>query len=709
MLTLGVTIFIGVDSTWRSLQVYQNEAYKRDNQADIELIIKPTVLDRKKIAGIKHVKNFETSLKTEQKNLVVNAVQPNFKLNGFTITGGKAKLKGNNCVLDQSFAEQNKIKVGDQMTIAKQQYKVAGLATSSSYLYLTPDSTTVIPNHKEYGFVYITNERPVVNRILLQTNQVKQVKKELQSVFKQDIISLSSTKETLNDLAVSQKITQYQTIGSLFPVVFFMIVILMSFTTMYRLINRERQTIGTMRSLGLSDSQILLHYLSYSFLVSIVGTVLGVVLGWKLIPPYIWRFFNELFVFGDYKIILDFKQVLLVSILGILCTCLATVFVFKRLSREKPAELLRDKVDEGHQSRILISSKMQVLNKLIFRQISNGKLRAIMTVIGVAGSTGLLLSALGIRDTVNGVANTVYERNYLYDAKIYLNQSVQTNKKNTEFLMEYPVFLMSASHDKTSIVHILEDQSKLIRIYQPSGEAVNLKTDEILITEKTAKLYDVKVGDRMRFYDSKGNLINFKVTTIGQLNIGQGVYLTQESWKNLAQNFVPTSIISKNQNLADLESHATKVTKTEQQKKDFLKSMSSTLSMSLLLILAAGSLLIIVLYNLGVLNFSDRSRSLATLSVLGFKNQELKKILSTENIFLSIAGIIIGIPVGKMLHHKIFANAGMGDELDFTPLIALKSYFITIGFTIALIVLVTFLLNRKIRKIKMVEALKSVE
>lgn len=747
MLILGVTIFIGIDSTWRSLEAYKDNAYSSENKSDIELFVTPTLskeIESKKVQDLENISSVELSFQSEaivenfsSQEVILNAVKEDFTLNRYTVTDGQGEIGNDRCVVDKSFAEENKIKIGDKLRFSvndiSKEFIVNGLVTSSSYMYITPDSTTVVPDHKEYGFVYLsledaktfTNNTPIVNRILIEVNEEKNIekaKKSVEEVFQNSLISLLSTKETLNDLAINQKITQYKTIGSLFPVIFFAIVILMSFTTMYRLINKERTTIGIMKSLGLSNTRILFHYLSYSLLVSLTGTIVGVLLGWKLIPSYIWNFFEELFIFNDYSIVLDVKQVILISITSIMSTCLATIFVFKKLGREEPAILLRDKtVSIGKKNIIekvpLIWGKLRTSQKLIVRQIFNGKVRAVMTILGVIGCTALLLSALGIRDTINSVATSVYEKSYLYESKIYLDESKVTpefiveenKKKKNEFVEERGLFFMSDKRNKSGMLHVLENDSELIKIHNLKGEPIDLKTGDILITEKTAEIYSLKKGDTLKFNDKNGESIKLEINKIGILNIGQGVYLTQATWKNLKQNFSSTSIISSDKNVNYLESYSKKILKTEKQKEDFLSSMSSTLSMSMLLILAASLLLIVVLYNLGILNFGDRSRSLATLSVLGFKPFELKTFLSTENIILSIMGIILGIPIGILLHKKIFVSAGMGDELDFTPIIEWQSYLITFSFTILLIILITIFLNRKIKKIKMVEALKSVE
>lgn len=746
MLILGVAIYIGIDSTWRSLDEYKNSRYAEEDKADIEVVITPTSLidfNSKNLDKIKHITSFETlfigeaTIKGfESRELLFNAVDKNFNLNQLSIVEGTFKLEGNYCVLDKSFADENNISIGDELTLEfnslEKKFLVSGLAKSSSYIYLTPDSTTVIPNHKDYGFIYLnqedftyfTNDFQFINKIVIDVDKeenIDSVKASLEDEFKENIVSLLSYNETLNDLSINQKVEQYRTIGSLFPIIFFAIVILMSFTTMYRLINKERNIIGTMKSLGFGNFKILIHYLSYSIWTSIIGTAFGVLIGWKIIPVYIWNFFEELFIFDNPTIVLDLNQVMMIATISILSTCIATIFVFIKIVKENPASLLRDRNTVGGKKTLIeriphFWKSLLTSQKLVIRQIFSGKIRALMTIIGVLGCTGLLLCALGIRDTINKVASSVYDETYQYEEKIYLNedsltdeflQSVNEDEKS-ELLEERMVFISTVLKNKSGIVHVIEDNSKYINFYENENR-INLKEKDVLITEKTSEIYGLQLGDTLQFRGENGESLSLKVSHIVTVNVGQGIYLTKSTWESLNQGFQPTNIITKKSNMNYPDIYVKKIIETHQQKEDFLNSMNSTLSMSMLLILAASLLLLVVLYNLGILNFADRERNLATLAVLGFKFSELKIFLSVENIILSILGILFGMPVGIVLHQRIFANAGMGDELDFTPIIDYKSYIFTIAFTIILIVCVTYILNKKINKIKMVEALKSVE
>lgn len=743
MLILGVAIYIGIDSTWRSLNDYVETNYRKENKADIEVLIKPTNKDFSGLSESENINRLEEQFLIEGaiadsdgKEVLINGVDQEAKLNQYTIVKGKNLNKKNTVIIDKSFAEANHLDIGDKLTIEinslEKEVSISGLAVSSSYIYITPDSTTVVPNHEDYGFIYMnkkdtkyfTQNNAMTNKLVIKVadgKNVETVKKEIEQKYEQEIISILESKETLNDLATSQKVQQYQSIGNLFPIIFFAIVILMSFTTMYRLINKERAIIGTMKALGYSSFKIITHYLFYGIWVSIIGVFFGVLIGWKVIPNYIWRFFNELFIFDHPEIVINGYQVAIITALSIFSTCVATLIVFYNVEKESPASLLREKSTTKGYNILLERIKpfwngLKTSQKLTLRQMFRSKIRMSMTIIGVVGCTSLLLSALGIRDTINHVASSVYEKSYLYEEKAYVASDTDSRElydktrsnKEIEGLEERPYFILSNSKNKSGLIHVIEDNSSYIKFYDENKQ-VKLSEDRLLITKKTAEIFSLNKGDDIQFRNSAGNLVKLKVTDIAELSIGQGFYLTKSAWEKADQVFVPTSLVGENLKSTFSNDEMKKIVLTKNQENDFLGSMGSTLSMSILLILSASLLLTVVLYNLGTLNFSDRERDMATLSVLGFRFSELKKILSTENIILSLCGIIIGIPFGIKIHEKIFSNAGMGDELYFRPVIDRQSYLITIIFTIVLIIIVNYLSNKKINKIKMTEALKSVE
>ncbi|MCZ0702276.1 putative ABC transport system permease protein [Natronobacillus azotifigens] len=743
-LALGVGVFIGLDSTWRSLEEYIEDRYQTSNIADIELYtnIVPkhsfdSLLEHSEINGHQELLSFTAELVNKQgAELEVNGFADSLTISQYDIVEGTEPLHTDEVILDKTFAEANNISLNDELTLSyngvTKAVIVKALAVSSSYIYTTPDSTTVVPNHEKFGFLYtdistlttFTNGQTVVNKVLIDVDHnqdIDSVKQIIENEYKDIIIGNFSREETLNDLATQQKITQYQSIGNLFPFVFFAVVILMTFSTMIRLITNERKQIGILKALGFSELRIILHYLSYGISVSVIGVVTGILLGWRIVPVFIWRFFEELFVLEEASIVLSQTKIIIISVISLLSTVIAILIICLRNEKEAPANLLRNKVDTKGNHIFLerfpyLWNRNSVTKKLLFRQTLKNKIRLFMTVIGVAGCSALLIASLGIRDTVNGVAANVYGENYTYAQKIYIApQSIDDDfytilqSKDGERIEERNLSVQSATKRKMGTLHVLENSSDLIHFYDNDNK-VSLDNNELLITEKTAQIYNLTIGDQVSIKTIFDDELDMKVSNIVKMNIGQGFYINEYTWTEIhQQELIPTAFITKDDSLEIPENYVLKSIKTQTQESDFMESMNSTLSISIMMILAAALLALLVLYNLGILNFAERERDLATLSVLGFYYHELRYLLVLENIFLSILGILIGIPGGLLLHERIFSNAGMGDELDFSIIINLASVVIAFLFTFGIVIVVNIIMSKKIKRIKMTEALKSIE
>lgn len=743
MLTLGVAVFIGLDSTWRSLEEYTAAIGTENNLADIQVFAKNIEdEDIAKVRQLDEVESAERRLNLQVK--IAELPEAKLELNGmesgeistFTLREGTDELQKGEAMLDVSFARANHIAVGDFITLQLQErkatFQITGLCTSAAYIYTTSDATAVIPDHKQYGFIVvrsqdtmlITGQSELYNELLVTTTDHtddEELKNKLSSLLDSKLIGSMTKLESRNDLSVKQKVAQYQSIGNLFPLVFFAVVILMTFTTMIRLMNNQRQQIGLLKAMGYTRTQISIHYISYGIWISIVGSALGIWMGWKIIPVRIWKFFEELFVLPDAPIVLYWPKVIMVIVLAISSTVLASLYVCLQTEREQPASLMRPKLAQNG-SHIALERfeswwrRLSATSKLILRQMFRNKIRLFMTVLGVLGCMALLLTALGMRDTINNVADSAYGKTYLYETKNYLNEGISENvtdslqyQEQMEPILERKLILSSDSKTKMGMIHVLNSPSQFIHFFDLKGRQLNLKADSVLITQKTADLYNLQIGEKIYVRISAEQLVDFKVADITKINIGQGVYISREAWQAKGLTFTPTAILSGSGATALPKEIIAKAVDTKDQSREFMTSMNSTLSLTVMMIGAAAVLACIVLYNLGMLNLAERERDLATLLVLGFHPKELRGFVVIENIIFSLMGILIGIPVGFVLHRKIFANAGMGDELDFTAIISNKSIVLSILFTIIIALVVNLLVLSRVKKIRMVEALKSVE
>ncbi|OBZ14645.1 hypothetical protein A8L34_12045 [Bacillus sp. FJAT-27264] len=743
MLTLGVAVYVGLDSTWRSLNDYTSQISSKNNLADIQVMANSiTEEDVRTVAALDGVERAERRLRlqaivTDHPEGILETVGlENNDLNTVTIHEGRSQLSQGEAILDLSFAQAHGIRINDKVTIQIQRQKatfqVVGLATSAAYIYATSDTTDVIPDHSRYGFMMVHAEdmsglvgsKTSFNEMLVKTKvgtDAEQLKNTISSALDSKLIASVTREETRNDLSIKQKIAQYQSIGNLFPFVFFAVVILMTFTTMIRLMNTQRKQIGLLKAVGYTRRQIAIHYMAYGVWISVIGSCFGILIGYYLIPRKIWNFFDQLFVLPDAPIVLYWPKVVLIIILSICSTVLATLYVCLRTEAEQPAELMRLKPSQYGRKILMerISPWWRHLNssrRLIIRQIFRNKIRLFMTVIGVMGCTALLLTALGMRDTIKNVADTVYEKTYLYKAKYYLEEGVSIDtvtsflrEDEMESISEAPLVISSEERTKMGTIHVLSKDSKFIQFYDEKGQRLELDDNSVLITEKTADIYNVAIGDELQVRLSSDNRVSFTVGAISKVNIGQGLYLSKEAWNAKGLTYQPTAIIAGSEHTSFPDGMISRIVETERQSKDFMTSMDSTLSLSVMMVAAAGVLAFIVLYNLGILNFTERERDLATLLVLGFRQRELRSFVVFENILFTALGIIIGIPAGFTLHEIIFAKSGMGDELDFSAVINNQSIAISVLFTAAIALAVNIALLYKVGKIKMVEALKSVE
>lgn len=743
MLTLGVAVFIGLDSTWRSLEEYTAGIAADNHLADIQLfadsIEEEEVTKAKLMDGIEDAER-RLSLQVEVAGLPgarleLNGIESG-RISAFTVYEGTGDLQEGEAMLDLSFAKANQMAVGDSITLRLRDriasFRIAGLCTSAAYIYATADATSVIPDHRQFGFIAvrsqdtrpITGESRLYNELLVTTGRGTDddlLKDKLGSLFGGKLLGSVTRLETRNDMSIKQKIAQYQSIGNLFPVVFFAVVILMTFTTMLRLMNSQRQQIGLLKALGYSRVQIAVHYISYGVWISIIGSVLGIVIGWKVIPGRVWVFFEELFVLPDAHIILYWPKVAVIIVLAVCSTVLATLYVCLYTEREQPAALLRPKLARNG-SHIAVErfaswwGRLRASQQLILRQMFRNKIRLFMTALGVLGCTALLLTALGIRDTINGVAEAVYGKTYLYETKHVLKDGISEEtlqsllqEEQTEPILEAVHVLSSDSKTKMGTVHVLENPSQFIRFFDSGAHRLELPDDSALITQKTADIYHLETGDRIIVRTGPGQSADFIVGAIAKVNIGQGIYVSKEVWQAKGLVFRPTAIVSGHGAAAPPEGIISRTIATGDQSADFLSSMNSTLSLSLMMIAAAAALAFIVLYHLGMLNFAERERDLATLLVLGFHPKEVRSFVMMENIIFSLIGIGAGIPAGFALHRLIFASAGMGDELDFSAVILNNSIFLSVLFTVIIAFAVNLLVWTRVQKIHMVEALKSVE
>lgn len=527
-------------------------------------------------------------------------------------------------------------------------------------------------------------------------------------------------------------------IASVFPIFFFLVAALVCLTTITRMVEEQRNLIGTYKALGYSKGSIALKYMIYAFSASILGGILGSFLGMIIFPKVIYETWNIMYKLPSYHYVF-YKEVSLLAIFLFSLVSLITAFLsVYHVMMEVPSTLMRPKSPKEGKKIILekipfIWNHLSFLKKVTARNIFRYKKRFLMTIIGISGCTALLVAGYGIKDSIKGIVSIQFGEIFKYDAIIdyeientySTNQELYVDVKNNK-LVKNAIQVMQKNgtlkHHKQSeditlvIPENLSDFKSFVTLRErKTGKQISLDDNGIVITEKLAKALSVKKGDSLTLTieDSR----EYKVIGITENYIGHYVYMTPSLYKdNYSECFSATSILFK------MKEQQEEVLRKEWMNKDGIASVNfytsvadnfehmiaSLTIVTVVLLIAAGLLAFIVLYNLTNVNVSERVREIATIKVLGFYDKEVYSYVFRENIILTVIGSIVGLLLGTILHAFIMDVAEL-DNVMFGRNITWISFILSFIITIVFALLVNVCMRRKIKKISMVESLKSVD
>ena len=533
-------------------------------------------------------------------------------------------------------------------------------------------------------------------------------------------------------------------IGRVFPVLFFLVAALVCLTTMTRMVEEERTQIGTLKALGYSRGNIAAKYILYALISSLLGSLLGLVAGQKFLPWVIIEAYKILYPDLPYTLTpLNLQYSVMATAAAVLCTTLAAWAACYKELFEVPAELMRPAAPKAGKRVFLeritfIWKRLNFSRKASVRNLIRYKKRFFMTIFGIGGCTALLLLGFGLKDSVSYLGVGQFENIFVYDASISIDTEAEEEKKaelmdtvasddrvtdGTEML-ETAVDVERDGVQKSAYLIVPQDESVLdqyIRLQnRETGEPYELTDDGIVISEKLAALLNVSEGDTVTLSGDDTEHVEAVVTHITENYFMHYVYMDQElyeelydkepEWNMLFVNLAQTDEAFENQVQEDyMELDAvlgvTFISGTAETVEDMLDTMNVVI---LVLVVSAGMLAFIVLYNLNNINISERKRELATLKVLGFFDREVSSYVNRENIMLTVIGTAVGLIMGTALHRYVMTTVET-DTLMFGRTIELHSFVYSILLTLVFSIIVNGMQYFKLRKIDMVESLKSVE
>lgn len=523
-------------------------------------------------------------------------------------------------------------------------------------------------------------------------------------------------------------------IAKVFPVFFFLVAALVCMTTMTRMVDEQRNEMGTLKALGYSKLQIASKYIIYALIASILGSILGCSLGMYLFPTVIFNAWNTLYNIDQIKFLFQPGLILLASgsVTGI--TLLATLYSIYSELIEMPSQLMRPKAAKAGKKILLeritfIWKRLSFLQKVTARNIFRYKKRFFMTIIGIAGCSALLVAGFGINDSISDIVNQQYNVIYHYDATVSAKTSEITSQikslKGVKDVYEEDHLAVTTkieNKDISTTVHIISNDKKFkdfCTLFNGNNE-FDLDDSSVLISQKMATKLNKKAGDTIKIKDANNKVIKAKIKGVFTNYVGHHIYASESLYKSWNTNAKTTHIYlikskkttkkfernlgNKIMNIDGVQS-VTFYSSLQKNFKDMIKSISYIV---VVLVISAACLAFVVLYNLSNVNISERKREIATIKVFGFTRKEVDAYINRETILLTILGSLIGLGIGIGLHHLIMNLAEM-DDIMFGRTINSISYVISFVMTIGFNAIINLCMHKKLNNIQMVESLKAVE
>ena len=634
--------------------------------------------------------------------------------------------------LTNAFAEKRNIKVGDNFTV---QYKggsfskkVKGLIEACEYEYRQADGDADV-YIENIAFVYMSYD---AFDGMIPYTEMNIVTKDAGALAHEDAVadaldhkySAIIDRKSIPGLArFDSELSQHQSFSYIFAIIFLGIAVLVIATSMSRMVEKQRTQIGTLNAIGMKSSKILFHYVSFSLLTSGLGAVAGMLIGVFWGAPYMLEIFGAYYIVPGRKS--EFAVIYIVLILVIVAICaLAAYLSCIKLLKIRPAEALRPAAPKEGKNclaqRLPFWEKLSFSSQYNLRDLSRGKLRAFMSVIGTAFGMLLMVYGAGCNGLLSDMEALVFDKTTPSEYQIKLAEDA--NLDDVEALsdsLEGELVMTSAlevsavkdasSDQKRKGVLTVTEGKDLYNILDLNNNVTTIKPGTVALSRKFASELDLKVGDTVYWHLYTRN--EWHKATIGVIyrsSETQGLTMLREDYENSKETYTPTMLMT-DKTTKNLQSNAcvTSINNKKQMQEAFEKSMEIVNVLVYMMIIFSAICVVVVLYNSGSLSFNERVKELATLKVLGFQSGAIRRMMSQQNLWLSIIGILIGAPFGKS-SFNIMMNSN-GENFDYNLTLRPVAYVEAGIFVLVVSVLVSFLFSKRIRKLDMVEVLKGVE
>ena len=765
MVCIGVMAFSGIKAYMNGMQYTSDNFYEENNLQDLNVMGENfTDEDLEDIKNLANVKNAE-------RRLVINANLPDKDVLNlsfiesndigklYLIDGEKFDADKKGMWLDEFYARENGIKLGDTIEFEFDKYtfkeKVLGFVNAPDHLYDLKDSSEVVPDRSLYGFAYLsTNELQgyIENKAITENHITKEILKQMDFDYKDNLvfntvvvdvnskdnvtmvkdnieekidsaIAVMKIEDTPSYAAYQSEVDEGEAYVGIFSGFFIFIAMLSVISTMTRVVKNQRVQIGTLKALGFKNYKIILHYISYGLIISILASILGLILGYNVIGKVFTDMQIVNFEIPNGGPVMTLESYICAAVVVAL-VCLVSYLTCRKTLKQNAAQTLRNEIPSVKEGSLDITTK-KIFNKMSFntkwniRDMFRNKLRTLTAIIGISTSVMLVVCTMGVLDSLNNFTKMQFEELYDFNYKLTLEQNITDeeldaleseygNNTSQSYMIEYK----NKDGEKVSNnIFVMNKENDKIRFMNEDLEFIKLDSkDGVYITYKLAKTNNLKVGDTISWHlVGNDEYYESKIVGFNKDPQNQNMTMTEEYFESLGNEYKPDSLYT-DTDLAGVK----KIENVELIKEigDIRESagvMLDNMKVLVGLIVCIAIILgIVLIYNTAVLSYTEKEYQFATMKVLGFQDKDLRKIFVKQNKIISVIAAILGLPGGYALDIYVFTCI-LGEAYDMVPVVLPITYIEAAVGLFVLVLIISKLFARKINKIDMVSSLKGNE
>ena len=740
MVFLGVFVFAGIHAYMDGMEESADKYYKDNNFQDIWLSGENfSNDDLEKVKNTENVKDAERilTIKTELENkndvtLDTNFIESNNISKMYVVDGEEFSKDKKGVWFDSYLAKNLDLKVGDEITFTYQNMKmtekIVGLVNTPDYVYFVKDDTEIFPTHKNYGFIYLSiNELPqgmpeIFNQIIVDvdnTDKTQETKADLENNIK-SAVAVTDRESSVSYKGYNSEIEEGTTYSGVFTFLFLFIAVLSVTTTMNRFVKKQRTQIGTLKALGFKNRKIINHYVGYGFIISLIASLAGLFVGKYTLGTFFLNTEMSYFEVPVYNTVL-IPVVYILAIAVVALITLVTYLSCRSILKESAVEALRLEIPKVKNTKFDLTTKgifkkASISTRWNLRDVGRNKGRSLMAIVGITGCTMLMLCAFGMMDTMKSYLSWEFDKISNFEYKLSLSNNYTdeqftniTEKYGNQTSKSYGIEIKNGDKKETNTLTVNDAPDKL-KYTNHNKEYIDLQDDGVYITEKLSEKYDLKVGDEITWHIfGNDNWYTCKIVGLNRDPQNQQLNMTRKYFESLGFTY-KADVVYTDEDLSDTKTiDGVDTIQSIATLKQGMESMLETVQMMIVLLIVVSAILgFVIIYNLGILSFTEKQYQFATLKVLGFKDKQIKNIFVKQNLWLTVIGIIFGLPLGFLMLDYIFKSA-LGDNYDFNAYINLVSYlYATVG-SLVVSVVVNKVLSRKVKRIDMVSSLKGNE